>query len=242
MINRAIFYDLVRDDPFNGKLTQSQVDGMNYILDVWEDANDEDSDPRYLAYPLATTFHETGKAMQPIEEYGKGSGADYAKPDPTTGQCYYGRGYVQLTWADNYKKADKELELSGDKSCYLHAANALDPHIAAAVMFQGMEEGWFRNDQTMGKYFNDVNDDPYGAREIINGDKKIVPEWSNGVSIGNLVKNYHVAFLAALNASMGADIPEPAPLPENTVLVTIEAPAGIKVEIKLVQPEDAAQG
>jgi hypothetical protein len=35
--------------------------------------------------------------MQPIEEYGKGRGMPYGKPDPTTGQVYYGRGFVQLT-------------------------------------------------------------------------------------------------------------------------------------------------
>jgi len=244
VFDRTVFFNAVRDSLFSGKLAQSQVDGMNYILDVWENAHEEDetADLRYLAYPLATTYHETGKAMQPIEEYGKGSGKDYGKPDPTTGQTYYGRGYVQLTWADNYKRADKELELSGDKSCYWTAKNALDPELAAAIMFEGMEQGWFRSGQTLGKYFNDLTDDPYGAREIINGDKKTVPEWSNGVSIGDLCKGYHKDFLAALNAAVGeAEVPVPEPAPD-VVMVTIEAPANVKVEIKLVQPERAAQG
>ena len=41
--------------------------------------------------------------MQPIEEYGKGAGHPCA--DPETGQTCYGRGYVQLTWRDNYERA-----------------------------------------------------------------------------------------------------------------------------------------
>ena len=113
MIDRQIFFDSVRPKPFGGKLSQSQVDGMGYILDAYE-MGYADWDLRWLAYAFATTFHETSKEMQPISEYGKGSGAAYGKPDPTTGQCYYGRGYVQLTWDTNYKRADGELGLVGD--------------------------------------------------------------------------------------------------------------------------------
>jgi hypothetical protein len=72
-------------------------------------------------------------------------------------------------------------------------------------MFQGMDEGWFRGDEfgphNLDRYFNDDSDDPYKAREIINGDKSRVPSWSGGVSIGNLIKQYHVQFLAALEAA-----------------------------------------
>ncbi|TOE35570.1 hypothetical protein CGJ43_25525, partial [Vibrio parahaemolyticus] len=60
---------------------------------------------QYLAYVLATTYHETGHTMKPIEEWGKGQGRPYGEPDPETGQTYYGRGYVQLTWLANYIKA-----------------------------------------------------------------------------------------------------------------------------------------
>jgi len=80
-----------------------------------------------------------------------------------------------------------------------------------------MMEGWFRSDsagrQTFDRYFNDTTEDAYGAREIINGDKKTVPSWSNGVSIGNLIKGYYTKFLAALSAAAITD-PEPAPDPD----------------------------
>lgn len=220
MFDRQKFFDSVRASLFTGKLSQQQVDGQNAILDAWESRSEDDL--RHLAYCLATTFHETSQKMWPIEEYGKGSGQSYGKPDPTTGQTYYGRGYVQLTWRDNYRRADVELELSGDTSCEWHASNALDPTIAGEIMFQGMEEGWFRKDssgaQTLARYFSDTRDDPYGAREIINGDKTTVPSWSNGVSIGNLIKGYHGKFLTALKASW---VDDPAPPPEPPVDETV---------------------
>jgi putative chitinase len=174
MIDRKIFFDRVRKDPFGGELEQSQVDGLNAILDVWEE-HYGGRDQRFLAYSLATTYHETAATMEPIEEYGKGEGQPYGEPDPGTGECYYGRGYVQLTWAENYRIADKELGLWDDRSCYGNPANALLPDIAAQVLFEGMMEGWFRADDlgphTLGRYFGATANDPYGAREIINGDK-----------------------------------------------------------------------
>ena len=126
MFNRDVFFNAVRGSLFHGGMTQPQVDGMNAILDAWEE-NPRSDNLRHLAYPLATTAHETGFTMQPIEEYGKGQGMEYGKKDPETGQTYYGRGYVQLTWRDNYARADKELGFEGDESCEWHAENALDP-------------------------------------------------------------------------------------------------------------------
>jgi len=212
VFDRYVFFDMVRDDPFSGSLEQEQVDGMNAILGVWEDKSalgEAPDDLRHLAYPLATTLHETASTMMPIEEYGKGSGMEYGKPDPVTGQTYYGRGYVQLTWKENYQKADKELGFGCTKddptSCEWHPENQLKPDIAAETMFRGMEEGWFRGDEhgreTLSRYFDADTNDPFQAREIINGDKNKVPSWSGGKSIGTLIKEYHLAFLDALEAS-----------------------------------------
>lgn len=225
--DRTIYFNSVRPSLFSGTMSQSQVDGQNAILDaahaVAKDLSWVVQDMRHLAYCLATTYHETSKAMQPIEEYGKGAGMSYGKKDPETGQTYYGRGYVQLTWRDNYRKATQRLGLSKTSDdLEWHAARALDPTIASNIMFEGMEEGWFRPPNTLSKYFDHDTDDPYGAREIINGDKKTVPSWSNGVSIGNLIKGYHQKFLTALQA---AYTPEPEPLPELpvvTVTITVD--------------------
>jgi hypothetical protein len=101
-INRGFFFTHVRRVMFSNILQQSQVDGMNAILDGWEAKYTADDD-RWLAYALATTYHETDQHMQPIDEYGKGRGRPYGKADPRTGQVYYGRGFVQLTWERNYE-------------------------------------------------------------------------------------------------------------------------------------------
>lgn len=224
--DRKIFFDSVRSSLFSGSLSQQQVDGMNFKLDVW-DEQPLSEDLRFLAYPFATSYHETGQRMWPVREgfketdaearaYVKAQGYAYAVPDPTTGEVYYGRGDIQTTWADNYKKVTKELGLSGDDDLYWHPEQALDASISALSLYRGMAEGWYRASsdgkrQTLARYFNATTDDPYGAREIVNGDKSKVPSWSNGVSIGNLIKGYHTKFLSALRAAW---IPEPLPPPE----------------------------
>jgi putative chitinase len=240
MIDRQIFFDIVRNNPFGGKLSQQQVDGMSFKLEVFErDFNWNDL--RWLANCFAQGAHETGMKMWPVEEGGKGQGAEYGKPDPVTGQTYYGRGDIQITWSDNYKRADSELGLTGDRSCYWHAENALDPEISAAIMYQGMSKGWFRKNsagaaQTLALYFNDTRDDPFGAREIVNGDKNKIPSWSNGVSIGNLIVSYHKGFLAALQAAyIEVPYPEP-PIEEKVVQVVISAPAGVRVDV-VINPD-----
>jgi hypothetical protein len=224
VFDRKTYFDSVRPSLFSGSLSQQQVDGQNDILGVWDALPKRfptlKLDRRWLAYMLATTYHETSKEMWPIEEYSKGSGQPYGKKDPETGQTYYGRGYVQLTWRDNYAHATDALNLAGtNDDMEWHAERALDPVIAAKIMYLGMYQGWFRKSQdgrpqTLTRYFNETTDDAYEAREIINGDKSKVPTWSNGVSIGNLIKGYHGKFLTALEASWNDD-PGPGPWPEN---------------------------
>jgi len=110
MINRKFFFDYARLTLFGGKLTSLQVSGMTAILDEWESKQTHNyTDNRHLAYMLATTFHETDKKMQPIEEYGKGRGRAYGRAVAPYMKIYYGRGYVQLTWLSNYQKAATEL-------------------------------------------------------------------------------------------------------------------------------------
>lgn len=204
-IDRKEYFDHVRNDPFNGTLTQEQVDGQSMILDRWE-ADPATVDFRWLANSLAQIFHETGSRMASIEEYGKGKGMKYGIPDPETGQTYFGRGLIQLTWRDNYARATKELKLHGKEDLVWHAHMALDLKIASDVMFRGMIEGWFRTKdgkpETLPRYFNTSVDDPFNARGIINGDKNTIPKWSGGVSIGKLIEGYHNAFLYALTASV----------------------------------------
>jgi putative chitinase len=195
--DREIFFDAVRDSLFSGALEQIQVDGQNVILAVWEyeAGGTPMTDPRWLAYMLATVYHECATRMWPIEEYGKGSGHEYGKVDPETGYAYYARGFVGLTWKDNYQKASSALGLIDERDLVWHPGLALDSLIAARVMFRGMAEGWFTG-RKLGQYFNDTKDDPVNARQIINGNDR-----------DTTIAGYHDLFLEALNeAAVGRGI------------------------------------
>jgi putative chitinase len=250
IFDRKAFYDAVRDEPFNGRLTQQQVSGMEYILDVWE-ATRPDGDIRWLGYSLATTKHETSSTMQPIEEYGKGRGHSYGIPHSVTGQIYYGRGFVQLTWYDNYLKQTTALRTifpsqASTIDLVMHPEQALVHSYAAAIMFGGMTKGSFCKGHSFSRYFNDTTNDPYNARDIINPDKTRVPKWSNGVSIGKLVAGYHEDFVRALEMSKTVVIPpmpvepppvEPVPVPvpgtyvyKLTVTISPDGAPVVKVE------------
>lgn len=183
MIDRKAFYDSVRKS--FGKLSNDQVDGFNAILDQWE--KEKYTDLRWLAYMLATAWHETARTMQAIREYGRGKGRKYGKVDPKTGHAYYGRGLVQLTWADNYKKMGKLIGLH----LYENPDMALDLKFAVEIMFEGMlTRKSFKGDFTgvsLENYFNKTKNDPIGARKIINGTDK-----------AQLIAKHHAKFLSAL--------------------------------------------
>lgn len=238
IFDRKTYFDSVRAPLFGGSMNQRQVDGQEFILTAWE-TYCSDHDQRWLANFLAQSFHETSQQMWPIEEYGKGGNADYAQPDPVTGQRYYGRGLIQLTWAENYQRADSEFGWSGAASCYWNPELQLEPDVSARTGYRGCAQGWFRRDgagaQTFGRYFNAATDDAFNSREIVNGDKNVVPDWSNNVSIGNLIKGYHEKFLAALKAAFRDDtVPPPEPTPQARVLITVAAPPEVKVEVKVI--------
>jgi hypothetical protein len=165
-------------------MEQVQVDGMSVILAVWEyqAGGTPMTDLRWLAYMLATTYHETAKKMWPVVEYGSES---YLEGKPY--YPYIGRGFVQLTWEDNYDKASKILSLVDERDLVENPTMALDSLVAARIMFRGMAEGWFTGAK-LGQYFNEVEDDPVNARRIINGNDD-----------DTLIAGYYDEFLGALD-------------------------------------------
>lgn len=173
MINKPFFFDHARQVLFSGKLSQQQVNGLTAILDEWQ-ANYSDKDDRWLAYMLATAHHETDRKIAPIEEYGKGKTRPYGKrikmsrqPYTDTPNLFYGRGFVQLTWYENYQKAGKKLGIDLINKPEL----ALDLKYATQIMFIGMIEGWFTG-KKLSDYFLGTKQDWINARRIINGTDK----------------------------------------------------------------------
>lgn len=128
----------------------------------------------HLAYALATAYHETAFTLLPIEEYGEGRNKKYGRYYDIDGtqyrnlhHVYYGRGYAQLTWLTNYKKAKDKLGVDFVNKPWL----ACEPHNALKILIIGMQEGWFT-----GKKLSDFDlycgFDYVGARRIINGQDK----------------------------------------------------------------------
>ena len=163
-IDRGIFFIQIRS--LFGRMSQSQVEGLNSLLDAVGGCLINEA-----AYMLATAYHETAHTMQPIEEYGKGRGRDYGKrlkmsrkPYSDTLPIYYGRGYVQLTWYENYDKAGRLLKLDLLRQPEL----ALQADVAAKIMREGMIEGWFTG-KKLGEYIGLRTAEYVSARRIING-------------------------------------------------------------------------
>jgi len=218
----AALFDVLRRLA-GGALTQTQVDGINTLLAAPETRG---WDRRWVAYALATAWHETGGRMQPVREGFAASdeGAiravadlhrrgkisrNYALRDPATGQSYYGRGLVQLTHRENYARAGVALHLPLDMQPDL----ALEPDVSAAILLRGMAEGWFAKDynrpHTLGRYFNAEIDDPVGARRIVNGQDKAL-----------LIAGYHREIAAALPQAEPAP---PAPSDLSDILARLDA-------------------
>ncbi len=182
MINRRFFFDYIRTQLFGGSLRQTQVDGLNAILDYWE-AEYARQDDRWLAYILGTTHHETDRTFKGIEEYGKGRGRAYGVTDPQTGHAYYGRGFVQLTWRVNYDRMGKFLGID----LVNRPEKALEIRTAAKILVIGMVRGMFTG-KKLADYFHARGEDWAQARRIVNGMDK-----------ANLIAGYSRAYYAAIS-------------------------------------------
>jgi len=183
VIDRDVYFEKVRSDLFSGAMTQQQVDGQNVIIGLWDyqATGTPMTDLRWLAYLLATVYHECATKMWPVTEYG-----DQAYLESREYWPYIGRGFVQLTWRENYERASAILGLIDDRDLVDHPDTALDSLIASRCLFRGCAEGWWTG-KKLGDYFNEDTDDPVNARQIVNGNDR-----------DELIAGYHDTFLAAL--------------------------------------------
>jgi putative chitinase len=179
MIDRDFFFQRIRQTLFDGVLLPRQAKGLTVILDRWQQEHGVAGDRRQLAYSLATALHETAATMQPIRERGgkayfqenydiAGDNPARARAngntEPGDGARYAGRGFVQLTWKNNYRRVGDLIgvDLVGNPD------RALEPENAATILILGMEEGWFTG-RRLGDYFNATRAEWMQARRIVNG-------------------------------------------------------------------------
>ena len=173
-MDKKVFFKRIRK--YFGSLNQSQVNGFNLILDEALTRNTRIND---LAYILATSWWETARTMQAVREAFYISPGNFNKAEAWRKKNlryypYYGRGFVQLTWKTNYKKASDALGIDfvGDPD------KVMEPKNAVEIMFTGMEKGWFTG-KALDDYIDD-EDEPDSddikeyieARRIINGKDK----------------------------------------------------------------------
>lgn len=168
-INRKFFFEHVRNSLFGKSLTQKQVDGMTAILNEWE-AKHTKKDDRWLAYMMATVYHETDQKFQGIEEYGPDSyfkkydgRKDLGNTEPGDGLRFKGRGFVQITGRLNYTKFSKILGINLVDNPKL----ALDLENCVKILFYGMTNGTFTG-KKLSDYFSATAEEWVNARRIIN--------------------------------------------------------------------------
>ena len=65
-MDRAAYFNQVRGPLFRGRIDFGQTLGIEAKLDEFEKR--KLTDLRWLAYMLATSYHETGKRMRPVRE------------------------------------------------------------------------------------------------------------------------------------------------------------------------------
>jgi hypothetical protein len=152
----------------------------------------------HLAYMLATAKWETAHTMEPVreaywlsEEWREANLRYYP---------WYGRGFVQLTWEENYQRAQEKLGLgtvlTDDPDM------ALEPSIAGRIMLAGMSEGWFTG-KKLSDYITPGSVDFVNARRIINGT-------DHASDIASIAAEYDAALIEDGYGS-GDPVPDPTP-------------------------------
>jgi predicted chitinase len=183
-INRDKFLFIYEQAEF-GTLTPAAQTGLLALLGFLE-ADAAVTDLRHAAYMLATTLHETGGTYEPVAEDGKGAGHPYGQPDPVSGERYYGRGFVQLTWAGNFKTMGEVCGVD----LYRQPDLAMEPAIAYRIMSYGMRNGSFTG-VGLAHYISGEKCDFLNARRII-----------NGTDCADRIAGYAVKILDALEQSV----------------------------------------
>jgi len=179
LVNRKIFYEGFRKA--FGKLTQENVDDLNFILNKLDNSSmisgsDWDIVKAKYAYIFATIYWETAQTFDPISE--KGS-RRYLMAKPY--YPYYGRGFGQLTWRENYRIFGLCIGVDLVNNPYL----ANEPENAWKILEEGMTRsgGPGRDANFTGLTLNEVFDNGWEdeielvklmvkARRIINGTDK----------------------------------------------------------------------
>lgn len=204
-MNLDTFFAYARRAPFGNRLSSAQVAGCKRLLAAC--AAEGVSDRRQVAYVLASVFHETGGRMQPVREGFAASDAQaVARLDkawragklgkvkaPYWREGWFGRGDIQLTHEENYRKLGRAIGADLVRNRDL----ALDLKVSARIAVVGMRDGLFREGHSLGRYFGTRTENPVAARAIVNG----------GGDKEELIAGYWKNFVDAIDAARAAEPP-----------------------------------
>lgn len=127
------------------------------------------------AYILATSYWETNRTMQPIEEAyylqsrykWSDERMDKWRQDNLRYYPWHGRGYTQTTWEVNYQKLKQATGVDVTHS----PAKAMQPDVAVVALVNGIMEGWWTG-KKLTDYVTLQRSDYVGARRCVNGTDK----------------------------------------------------------------------
>lgn len=157
LINRESFFQGHRRE--FGPLNQGQVNALNKLLDFFE-GDDYKHPLQLMAYMMATTHWETARTFEPVKEafwLSEGWRERNLRYFP-----YYARGYVGLTWEDNYIRAGNEFGIN----LVDHPDRAMEPAIAYNALTVGMRKGWYGH--SVLDHITPEKTDYYNARRSVN--------------------------------------------------------------------------
>lgn len=223
---------------FPNRFTAKQVEGIDTLLDVWEQYYFDDA-MDLLAYNLATAFHETAGTMQPIKERGPVSYFDKYEPGTKLGKVlgnttkgdgyrFRGEGHVQNTGRRNAIVAGMRLNDVFNLGVDLVKNPELrgDPFISAHSLFLGNREGWWTGKDLL-DYLDGVDEsEAEDLREFINA-RRVV----NGTDKAEKIGRYALEWVAALEAAgykprRLSSAPAPAPTLAPVPVPPAVAPGG----------------
>jgi len=117
---------------------------------------------QHKAYVIATAYHETAHTFKPVKEaFWKSE--DWRKENFRY-YPYYGRGFIQITWEDNYNRFGMLLKIDLANNPDL----ALEPKNAMKIMLEGFKYGRFTG-KKLEHYIDGIKTDYINARRCING-------------------------------------------------------------------------
>lgn len=164
------------------RLTKERQDAVAFLLS--KVGNDDGFTMlRELAYVLATVRWETMHSFSPIKEkrFSRANNPrEWERQNRYWQTGYYGRGYVQITWDDNYKKAGQRLagmkfsangsDITVDADTFTQNPDyVLHPEVAYTIASRGMREGWFTGKRLSNYIKEGTPPDYVNCRRIING-------------------------------------------------------------------------